>query len=100
MNDAQNTPPIYHVLFHSPGKNWDHSLPFQQQPGVIEHVRYMASFHETGMVMGGPFLDNSGGMMIYNGSREEAERIALADPTVQNGLLNVVVRPWMMAMGS
>jgi uncharacterized protein YciI len=80
--------------------NWDHSLAFQEQPGVIEHVRYMASFHEAGMVMGGPYLDNSGGMMIFNGSKEEAERIATSDPCVKNGLLNVVVRPWMMVMGS
>ncbi|HET9137253.1 MAG TPA: hypothetical protein VFO76_11490 [Candidatus Kapabacteria bacterium] len=97
MNDAQPTPPIYHVLFHSPGPNWDPALSFQDQLGIMEHVRYMAG---SGMIMGGPFLDNFGGMMMYDGSPEEAERIAHADPTVKNGLLTVVVRPWLMAIGS
>ena len=93
-------PKIYFVLFHTPGVNWIDSLPFREQPGVMDHVQYMATFLEQKkLVMGGPFLDNSGGMMIYNCETiEEAQKIANDDPTVKSGLLNVEVKQWMVAM--
>jgi len=93
-------PSIYFVLFHSPGPQWVHSLSFREQPGVMEHVAYMAAFAENGtLLLGGPFLDNSGGMMILKAeTMEEAEKIANDDPTVKSGLLNVQVRQWMAAM--
>jgi uncharacterized protein YciI len=99
--EQKATPPVFPVLFHSPGPKWDHSLSFQQQDGVMEHVKYMASFIESNkLVEGGPFLDNSGGMMVFNGTLEEAEQIANEDPTVKSGLLKVIVRPWMCAMSA
>ncbi|MEZ5059808.1 MAG: YciI family protein [Saprospiraceae bacterium] len=65
----------------------------------MDHVQYMATFGTEKLVMGGPFLDNSGGMMIYNCETiEEAQKIANDDPTVKSGLLNVEVKQWMVAM--
>ena len=66
----------------------------------MEHVQYMAGFIQSKkLVIGGPFLDDSGGMMVMSAeSREEAEKIAKADPSVQKGLLKVDVKPWMAAM--
>lgn len=85
---------------HSPGDNWVQGVSFREQPGVMEHVQYMASFIESRkLVIGGPFLDNTGGMMVMQAdTQEEAERIANADPTVVNKLLKVTVKPWMAAM--
>ncbi|MDB5281501.1 MAG: cytosolic protein [Bacteroidota bacterium] len=101
MEQPEDKPTIYYVLFHSPGAKWVSSLSFQEQPGVMDHVNYMAGFLESKkLVEGGPFLDNSGGMMVFNGTKEEAEKIANADPAVKAGLLKVVVRPWMVAMSS
>ena len=58
-------PVVHHVLFHSPGPAWQDGVSFQEQPGVGEHVRYMREQLEKGLiVLGGPFLDDSGGMMI------------------------------------
>jgi uncharacterized protein YciI len=97
---SNQQPPVYFVLFHSPGEKWKQGVSFREQPGVREHVQYMSSFIESKkLVIGGPFLDNSGGMMVMSAeSREEAEKIANADPSVQNGLLKVDVKPWMAAM--
>ena len=101
MEQPVNAPTVYHVLFHSPGEKWVESLPFQQQPGVMAHVSYTAAFLENNkLVEGGPFLDHSGGMMVFSGSKEEAEEIANADPAVKNGLLKVIVRPWLVAMST
>ena len=62
----------------------------------------MSQFQEYGqMVIGGPFLDDSGGMMILEiDSQEAAETIATADSSVQNGLLNVTVRPGMLYLSA
>jgi uncharacterized protein YciI len=96
---ADDSPPTYFVLFHHPGPKWDPGKGFQDQPGVIHHVHYMAGFFGRGeLVMGGPFLDNSGGMMVFNVADIEAARaIAQADPEVKSGLLSVTVKPWMAA---
>jgi uncharacterized protein YciI len=94
--------PTFFVLFHTPGPRWAEGAGFREQPGVGEHVGYMAEQLEAGrLVFGGPFLDDSGGMMVLRTSTlEEADSIAQADPAVANGLLRVAVKPWMVAMHS
>ena len=75
---------------------------FREQPDVMEHVQYCATLQERGvLVMGGRFLDDSGGMMILKiKSEEQALEAAEADPTVISGLLRVKVRSWMVPMSS
>ena len=89
----------YFVLSHAPGPAWDHSKGFFDQPGLRHHLEYMKPIFAAGkIVLGGPFLDDSGGMMILDvATVEEATAIAAADPTVKAGLLVVTVRPWMAA---
>jgi uncharacterized protein len=93
-------PQIYYVLFHTPGPTWKDGTDFREQPGVLDHVNYMAGFMENNMLaIGGPFLDNTGGMMVLKAdSQEEAESIANADPSVHAGLLKVTVKPWYVPM--
>jgi uncharacterized protein YciI len=97
---AQGAPPTYFVLTHSPGPRWDHAKGFHDQPGLEQHLGYMGGFADKGrIVMGGPFLDNSGGMMIFDVATIEAARsIAEGDPTVKSGLLTVTVKPWLAAI--
>jgi uncharacterized protein YciI len=96
-----NKPPVYQVLCHSPGASWKKGVPFREQPGVQDHVKYMAGFLEKGtLVVGGPFLDDSGGMMVMNASEADAKAAAEGDPAVKAGLLKVVVRPWLVAMAN
>jgi len=51
--------------------------------------------------MGGPFVDKaSGGMMIPEAgvTEEDIRAFAADDPTVQSGLLEFEIRPWMPAL--
>lgn len=97
---AAPAPPTYFVLTHSPGPLWDHAKGFREQPGVAAHLGYMSGYADKGrIVMGGPFLDNSGGMMIFDvATLDDARAIAEADPTVKSGLLTVTVKPWLAVL--
>ena len=94
--------PIYYVVFHSHGEQWIDSLPPLKQPGLEEHLQYLASLYESKqLIMSGPFLDNTGGMWIFKvNSKEEAEKIAHENPAVKNGLLNVKIKPWLVTMST
>lgn len=63
---------------------------------------YMARLLERGLlVMGGPYLDDSGGMMVSRASSlEEAESLAREDPGVRSGLLRVEVKAWYVPLAS
>ncbi|MEL6820150.1 MAG: YciI family protein [Calditrichota bacterium] len=102
MSDTKQAPPIYYVLFHTPGPNWQVGTPYQKQPGVMDYVNYMATFMgDKTLVLGGPFLDNSGGMMVCKAANmEEAQKIGSEDPAVKAGLLNVEVKAWMVPMAT
>jgi uncharacterized protein YndB with AHSA1/START domain len=52
------------------------------------------------LVLGGPFLDDAGGLAILRADAAAAARMAAADPGVTSGLLTVTVRPWLAAMGT
>jgi uncharacterized protein YciI len=96
--DASSLPPKrYFVLAHAPGPKWDPTRGFREQAGIEQHTNYMQDFFDCGtLVLGGPFLDNSGGMMIFDlDSAQEAQRVAEDDPTVKSGLLAVTVKPWL-----
>lgn len=95
-------PTVFYVLFHTPGPGWNDEFSFREQPGIEAHVGYMAGLLERGLlVMGGPFTDNSGGMMVSRASSlEEAESLARKDPAVQSGLLTVEVKAWYVPMTS
>lgn len=100
MTEDSTRRPVFHVLLHTPGPQWQDGVSFQDQPGVGLHVQYMAGLLQQGLlVMGGPFLDDTGGMMISRAQTiEDALRIANKDPAVTSGLLRVTVRPWMVPM--
>lgn len=85
------------VLMHSPGLKWNQELSFFDQAGIEQHKAFMSDLLEAGdMVMGGPFLDNSGGMAILKvESIEAAMAIAHRDPAVQSGILKVEVKSWI-----
>jgi uncharacterized protein YciI len=51
------------------------------------------------LALGGPFLDDSGGMAIMRArSLEEAEGWADSDQSIRDGLLRVEVKPWLAVM--
>ncbi|MDX2111256.1 MAG: hypothetical protein SFY80_13560 [Verrucomicrobiota bacterium] len=91
------------VIFHSPGPQWVAGVSANKQVGIDAHVNHFAQYASAGKIaMGGPFLDNSGGMMVgATGVRlEEIQAIADKDPAVISGLLTFTIRPWLPAVRS
>ena len=66
---------------------------------IRDHVTHLKELDKAGKyVMGGPFKDHSGGMLIVKaGSLEEARRIAEADPFIREGYETCEVRTWELS---
>ena len=93
--------PIRYVILHKPGPAWLPNVDFRKQPGVQDHIKHYLKLLEDGkLALGGPFLDNSGGMMIplAGMSLEEIKAFAEIDPAVKSGLLAFEIKPWLIAM--
>lgn len=94
-------PDIRAVVFHAPGPSWSASVPYRQQPGIQAHIEhYRGLLASKTLDLGGPFLDDTGGMMIaQRGITVDAlKQIAAEDPAVKSGLLTATVKPWMIGM--
>ncbi len=67
------------------------------------HLAYNRTLVEAGkLILNGPMLDNGdlrGASIMRVGSREEAQRLADGDPSVQAGRLVCEVHPWMVQKG-
>jgi uncharacterized protein YciI len=100
MADAPSPPPVFFVIVQTPGPRWQLDRPFHEQHGIIEHVEYLANYLDQGkLVMGGPFLDDAGGIVVLRTRNiEEAESIAQHDPAVRSGVLIAHVRPWLLVL--
>ncbi|MGM9513977.1 YciI family protein [Roseateles sp. DB2] len=101
---TRTTQDVRFVVFHTPGPAWQADRSVFEQPGIRAHIAHYRQWLEAGKLqLGGPHLDaRGGGMMIPAAGipEDEIRRFAEADPAVQSGLLRVVVRPWLIGMGS
>ena len=90
---------LYAVLL-SWGPNRDPELALEQEPLIGEHANYMRGLAEQGvLVMGGPYLDRTGGLAVLRADSLEAVlRITEADPGCRGGLLKAEVHPWSVAI--
>jgi uncharacterized protein YciI len=90
------------LIVHLPGPRWRAGVPFQEQPGVQEHVEHYRKLQAGGKLeKGGPFVEGAlGGMMIpvAGMGKEELRRFAAQDPAVKAGLLNFELWGWHVAM--
>jgi uncharacterized protein YciI len=71
--------------------------PPEDQSGWDEHAAFVDELVARGtMVMGGPFADYSGSMILLEGiTEEEARELVAADPFVVNGVFVLDdVRMW------
>lgn len=85
-----------YAVMQSPGPNWKAGKPVFEQP-LLEHGRYMKRLHEAGTLKhGGPFMDSSGGLWIFEAEDEAAARkIVEDDPALQEGIMNSDWHEWM-----
>lgn len=95
MVGANNT---QFVIFHSPGPAWRDGVGFRDQAGIAGHVaHYRAAMEKGRLSLGGPFQDDSGGMMITAPGLEssEVEELAASDPAITSGLLQYDIKAWL-----
>lgn len=97
---GQSQPPAkQYVVLLKRGPNWVAGKPAGQQ-ALGKHGRYLLEQMTKGALqLAGPFLDDSGGLILYNGSDEaEVRAIAEHDPGVMAGILSVEsIRPFDLA---
>jgi uncharacterized protein YciI len=93
---------IWYALMHTPGPEVPAGQSVLEQPGIVEHYKFLKRRDEAGqLVAAGPLLDaNGAGMTVLDvESAEEAERLAREDDlSVVAGVLEVTVRPWHVVM--
>ena len=77
------------AVFLRPGSQWNPDLPVREQAYWDEHARFMDHMFEAGtVIMGGPFADGSGSMVILTAESAEAARaIYRGDPWEQHDVL-------------
>jgi uncharacterized protein len=77
------------AAFLRPGSQWNPEKPVREQAYWEEHARFMDSLFEAGTILlGGPFADGSGSMVILEGeSVEAAQAIFQDDPWAQQDVL-------------
>ncbi len=78
------------------GPTWTSGRP-EDQPGWDEHATFVDDLVARGIfVMGGPFADSSGSLMLLeNATAEQARDLVLQDPFVANGVFELEdVRSW------
>ena len=92
-------PPKQYVVLQKRGPKWVANKPAGEQ-ALGNHGRYLQEQMTKGaLLLAGPFLDDSGGLILYN-ARDEAEVRAIAehDPGVVDGILAVEwIRPFDLA---
>jgi len=79
------------------GPTWEPGGPVREQPGWNAHAAFVDGLVDRGtVVMGGPYTDNSGTMMLLEGvDANEAARILADDPFIENGVfLLEEIREW------
>jgi uncharacterized protein len=61
-----------------------------------EHKAYLQKYLQKGKIFSkGPFLDHSGGLIIYKTATEdEAYQIAVKDPVIREGSRKMIFKPW------
>jgi len=89
---------MMHVaVVYSKGPNWSEEGPKGEH--ISRHIAHQRKNFDAGkLIMGGPFLDEQGGMAILEvDSRDEAQQIVQNDPAVSGGFYVVALHPWRIA---
>jgi uncharacterized protein YciI len=87
----------YYAVFLRPGSGWVPEKGVREQPFWDDHARYMdALFANGAVVLGGPFADRTGSMVILEAqSAAHARELYRDDPwTVHDVLVVAEVKEW------
>jgi uncharacterized protein YciI len=87
----------YYAAFLRPGTLWKPDTPVREQPFWDDHARYMDALFATGaIILGGPFADRTGSLVIVAADNAEQVRALFrSDPWTQRDVLVVAdVKEW------
>ncbi len=84
------------VVIYTPGPAWLQGKSITEQPYYREHGRYMQQFFaDKRLIMGGPFMDDQGGLGIIDVANEaQAREIFEQDPAVLAKVFQPHLHPW------
>ncbi len=83
------------VAYYEPGPKWLKGKPLKDQP-LKTHADYLLGLDNRGkLLMGGPFADGSGGLVVFAAEdMEEVEKMLSSDPAIASGTLVASVKEW------
>lgn len=75
----------YFILHYTPGPEWEHDKPPNEQAFFAEHSRFLASLRTSGRAnIGGRYSDK--GMIIFSArDQAQADSLLSTDPSVTHG---------------
>ena len=93
----------YYAILMKPGSRWDPKKSAREQAYWDEHASYMDAMFETGaVILGGPFADRSGSLVIVRADSAAAARELYRDDpwTLHDVLLVDDVKEWIVFLDS
>lgn len=86
----------YFAILFTQGENWEKGKHIWEQD-VEQHKIYWTQHRKEKVIAGGPFMDDTGGLIIVEvESLEEAKELASYDPAVSNKIFHANVHPWRL----
>jgi uncharacterized protein YciI len=91
----------FFALCYQRGPGWVPGKPVFEQP-LHAHRLYMRQLFEAGTLrLGGPFLDDTGGLVIVQAADEGAARELLdRDPAISAGVMRATLHSWQVLAGA
>jgi hypothetical protein len=91
---------MYLVVLRREGREWDPSLPMEEQSGWTDHAAFMDGLVDDGtVVLGGPLADEIRTVHAVEAESEDAIRATLArDPWSGSHLLIGSIDPWTIRL--
>lgn len=86
------------VIEYDPGPEWEEGKPVFEQD-LQAHGGYMFGLQEEGtLLLGGPYLDDTGGLVLMLADDLDAAKEVLAsDPAIEEGVFSGEVHPYYPA---
>ena len=86
------------TVIYRPGPRWAGDRRFQEQEGISAHRDFLGEQFASGKLFAaGPFLDDSGGIAIFEcGSSDELDRLLRRDQTIAGGLMEYEAHPCIL----
>ena len=85
------------AVFLRPGSRWNPALPVRQQAYWDDHAAFMDALFDAGkVILGGPFADVTGSLVVLKVESEQAARTIYRDDpwVIQDVLVPVEVKEW------